>query len=63
MGREMLAKNSFTAVHSNAVAAIEIGAVEGGAISAVQNTYGVARCQITYKEVVVNVTKETDGFR
>ena len=63
MGREMLVKSSFTAVPSNEVAAMKIGAVAGGAISAVQNTYGVAHCQITYKEVVVNVTKETDGFR
>lgn len=40
---------------------MKIGAVAGGAVSTIQNTYNVARGQVTVNEAVANVAKDTVG--
>jgi hypothetical protein len=66
MGKEMVIKNGdimgrLAVLPSHAAAAMKVGVVAGGTISAIQNTYDVTRGKITYNKAVSNVAKDTVG--
>ncbi len=51
----------LTAVPTTAASAIKLGAIVGGTLSMIQNTYRVSQGRINAREAAANVAKDTVG--